>query len=404
MGRLLDARDEQPKLEVSGQLQDFAPELGAEAGARIAFQERNSPQLVQQLLGCLDAGAIPVLAHPRWPRPLREEALERAGAGRPWTGESIATLLFTSGSTATPKVVAHTLEAHLACAHASGMRVPFQRGDRWLLSLPLCHVGGLSLLFRAVVGGGTLVLPDPDERLAEALVRTRPSHLSLVATQLRELLDREDTREALAGCRQVLLGGGPCPTAWLEQARELGCPVRLTYGLTEMASQVATETDGRLTPLHSAKLRVDAQRQIWVCGDALFSGYLVDDQLESPLQDGWFATGDLGRPGPTGALEIFGRLDNQFISGGENVQPESIEAAFHARGIEIVVVGIPDEKFGTRPVAFSRNGQDHRELALELLPDFSRPVAWLPLPEADGLKPRRAELSSLALRQLRAPD
>ncbi len=404
MGQLLDARDEPPKLEVSGQLQDFAAEPGAEAGARIAFQARNSPQLVRQLLGCLDAGAIPVLAHPRWPNALRQEALERAGAGRPWTGEQVATLLFTSGSTAAPKVVAHSLDAHLACAHASGMRVPFGRGDRWLLSLPLCHVGGLALLFRAVVGGGTLVLPDPDERLAEALVRTRPSHLSLVAAQLRELLDHEDAREALAGCRQILLGGGPCPPAWLEQARELGCPIRLTYGMTEMASQVATESDGRLTPVHSAKLRVDAQRQIWVCGEALFSGYLVNDQLELPLQDGWFATGDLGRPGPTGALEIFGRLDNQFISGGENVQPEAIEAAFHARGIEVVVVGVPGGKFGIRPVAFSRDGKNYGELAIELLPDFSRPIAWLPLPGADGLKPRRPELAALAIRQLKAPD
>ena len=251
-----------------------------------------------------------------------------------------------------------------------------------------------------MVGGGTLVLPEPNEPLAAALIRTRPSHLSLVAAQLRQLLDHKPARAALAGCREILIGGGPCPPGWIAEARELGASPRLTYGLTEMASQVATETAGQLLPLNGTELRVDGQQEIWVRGPSRFAGYLADEKLSQPFQDGWFPTADLGRLGPSGALEIAGRRDSQFISGGENIQPESIEAAFAEHGIPIVVVGVPHPHFGMRPVAFGPDDQDHSDLARNLLPDFAQPIAWLPIGYPSGLKPRRAELAQRAIREL----
>ncbi|MEC8253454.1 MAG: AMP-binding protein, partial [Planctomycetota bacterium] len=175
MGHLLDAGPGTARVEVRGSVAELAARARPTARLRIGFHEPNSPALIQQLVDALDAGAIPALAHPRWPKDVAADALRRAGADEPWQGAPIATLLFTSGSTAAPKIVAHTLDAHLTAARASKERVPYGPGDRWLLSLPLCHVGGLSLLFRTVCAGATLVLPDPEEPLAAAVARTRPT-------------------------------------------------------------------------------------------------------------------------------------------------------------------------------------------------------------------------------------
>ncbi|MCR9245113.1 MAG: AMP-binding protein [bacterium] len=375
------------------------------AGVRAGFHEPNSPRLVEQLLGALDRGAIPVLAHPRWPAIFAADAMQRAGVGEACQIEAAATLLFTSGSTAAPKIVVHSLAAHLAAAHASAERVPFGPDHRWLLSLPLCHVGGLSLLFRTVVAGATLVLPEPDERLADAVLRTRPSHVSLVATQLRELLRQPRVVAVLAACEVVLLGGGPCPGELVRRALDAGVPLRRTYGMTEMGSQIATEPSGaaRMVPLRGVDLRIDEAAELWVRGPARFLGYLVDEELELPFVDGWFPTGDLATLDDEAGLEIHGRRDNQFVSGGENVQPEAVEAAFAARGIEVVVVAVADERYGARPVAFTVDGAAHGAVAEQILPSYARPVAWLELPATRGLKLRRAELRRLAEARLGDP-
>lgn len=400
MGHLLDAGPGTARVEVRGSVAELAARARPTARLRIGFHEPNSPALIQQLVDALDAGAIPVLAHPRWPKDLATDALRRAGAGEPWPGAPIATLLFTSGSTAAPKIVAHTLDAHLAAARASKERVPYGPGDRWLLSLPLCHVGGLSLLFRTVFAGATLVLPDPEEPLAAAVTRTRPTHLSLVATQLRDLLEDPASTDALRGCAAVLLGGGPCPEALVAQARDAGVAIRRTYGMTEMGSQIATERDGHVSALPGVELKTDQEQQLWVRGPAMFCGYLEGEELRQPLEEGWFATRDLARLTAEGALTIIGRRDHQFVSGGENVQPEAVEAVLAARGVEALIVAVADDRYGARPVAFTRDGNAHDALATELLPSFARPIAWLAMPPTRGLKPQRGELARLAAARL----
>ena len=401
MGHLLDAGPGTARVEVRGSVAELAARARPTARLRIGFHEPNSPALIQQLVDALDAGAIPALAHPRWPKDVAADALRRAGADEPWQGAPIATLLFTSGSTAAPKIVAHTLDAHLTAARASKERVPYGPGDRWLLSLPLCHVGGLSLLFRTVCAGATLVLPDREEPLAAAVARTRPTHISLVATQLRDLLEDPASTAALKGCAAVLLGGGPCPEALVTRARDAGVALRRTYGMTEMGSQIATEQAGRVVALPGVEVRTDADEQLWVRGPSIFSGYLEGDALRRPFDAGWFATGDLAEIADDGAIRVLGRRDHQFVSGGENVRPEAVEAALAERGVEAVIVPIPDDRYGARPVAFTAGGRSHDDVARARLPDYARPVAWLELPPTRAIKPLRAELEKLAHTLLR---
>ena len=323
-----------------------------------------------------------------------------------------ATIVFTSGSTGTPKAALHTFGNHYYSALGSGANIPLGPGDRWLHSLPLYHVGGLSIVFRCLLAGAAMVFPEPGASLGEAIARGGVTHVSLVATQLRRLLSEEAPLETL---RAVLLGGGPVPETLVDEALDRGLPIHTSYGLTEMSSQVTTtprgasretlRTSGRALPHREIAVAEDGE--ILVRGETLFAGYLWEDGLNRPLDEaGWFHTNDLGELDAAGLLRVTGRRDNQFVSGGENVQPEEIEEALcRIEGVEqAVVVPVPDEEFGERPVAFVRapGGQPAQELAKALepvLPRFKIPVAFHQWPEPngpEGMKVNRAAFRRLA--------
>ena len=99
-----------------------------------------------------------------------------------------ATVIFTSGSTGVPKAVLHTFGNHYHNALGSNANIPLRPGDRWLNSLPLYHVGGLSILFRCLLAGATGALPQHGIPLGEAIVGLGATHVSLVSTQLLRLL------------------------------------------------------------------------------------------------------------------------------------------------------------------------------------------------------------------------
>lgn len=147
--------------------------------------------------------------------------------------------------------------------------------------------------------------------------------------------------------------------------------------------------------------------EILVRGDTLFAGYVDGDGVNRPLDDrGWFHTGDLGEIDGGGYLRVTGRRDNQFISGGENVQPEEIEAALlRIEGVEqAVVVPVVDEEFGERPVAFvrTRGSLQTQRLAKALapvLPRFKIPIAFRDWPKSqspEGMKVDRGAFRRLA--------
>lgn len=326
---------------------------------------------------------------------------ERLALDRP------ATIIFTSGSKGTPKAALHTFGNHYFSALGSNANIPLdaKRGDRWLHSLPLYHVGGLSIIFRCLLAGATIVLPEPGVTLGEAIARSGATHVSLVATQLRRLLEEDAAPGTL---KALLLGGGPVPEAQVEAATARGLPVHTSYGLTEMASQVTTtpagatldelRTSGRVLP--HREVCISGNGEILVRGETLFAGYVEGGEIDSSIDTaGWFHTNDLGELDEGGLLRVRGRRDNLFISGGENVQPEEIEEALcRIEGVEqAVVVPVPDAEFGARPVAFVQTTDgalEPPELAKKLgtaLPRFKVPVAFHGWPEEApaGMKPDR---------------
>jgi o-succinylbenzoate---CoA ligase len=419
-----------------------------EAGSRVALYLQRDERYVALLLALIRAGHVACPLSDRLPpqgvAPLLEKAacsalisddeelLRTAGANllRPKPEDLLrevqqfaepadiplgrpATIIFTSGSTGVPKAALHTFGNHYHSALGSNTNIALRPGDSWLHSLPLYHVGGLSILFRCLLAGATVALPQQGTPSGEAITGFGATHASLVSTQLLRLL-REDAE--LGGLEAVLMGGGPIPASLVDEAVARGLPVHTSYGLTEMASQVTTtppgarpdelRTAGRVLP--HREVGISGTGEILVRGETLFAGYVEGEKLDLPLDaDGWFHTGDLGELDENGYLRVRGRMDNLFVSGGENVQPEEIEEALcRLEGIEeAVVVPVPDEEFGHRPVAFVRTAGDavrseNLVRSLEsLLPRFKIPIAFHGWPEETGeMKVNRASFRERALR------
>jgi len=319
-----------------------------------------------------------------------------------------ATIIFTSGSSAHPKAVLHSFGNHYYSALGSNKNIIVQPGDRWLLSLPLYHVGGLGILFRTLIGGGAVVIPGNKENIVESIEVHDVTHLSLVFTQLYRLLNKGVSPAKVKRLKAVLVGGSAVPASLITRAYECGLPLFTTYGLTEMASQVTTthphEPLDRLFSsgevLDYRSLKVDNGGEILVKGKTLFKGYVEGTMTTLPVDDeGWFRTGDLGLLDSDGYLKFLGRKDNMFISGGENIHSEEIEGVLCLLNevVEALVVPIEDEEFGFRPVAFIRSPEgkqiDKRGVALHLeryLPRFKIPISFYEWPE--GVRDGRLKL------------
>lgn len=431
-------------------------DAGVRAGDRVGFFLPSSWQYVAFLFGVLRIGAVACPLNTRLPRAavlgqMREIACrhviakvgpegtadlagirvldpDELGAYRvdvetphEWrlSLDAPATILFTSGSGGRARAVQHSYGNHYYSARGANINLRLASHDCWLLALPLYHVGGLSIVFRTVLAGATMAIPEPDETLETAQERYGVTHLSLVSTQLIRLLRSNELPPTFGSLKAILLGGSAMPAAHLAEAVRRAWPVYPSYGTTEMASQIATVAPGtppaqRMTSgrvLKHRELRITSGGAIQVRGATLFQGYVAADGLDLPADaEGWFDTGDLGSVDADGYLTVRGRSDNLFISGGENIQPEEIERLLVSlpEVDEAIVVPVPHEEYGERPVAFVRWTATPLDLAAvrerlsKVLPGYKLPDALLAWPAGQtGFKVDRAELKRLARQEHR---
>ena len=285
---------------------------------------------------------------------------------------AMGAMVFTSGTTGAPKGALLTIGALLASARSWNELLGARPDDHWLAALPLSHVAGLGIVLRSVCSGARLTVQERFEPAAvqEALATGGISHLSLVPTQLRRLLDAGPI--VAPSLRGLLLGGAPIPVTLVQRALAAGLPVIPTYGLTEAASGVtASPTQEAIDhpwsagrPLPGMRIRVvepggtDAPPgsvgEILVSGATLFSGYDRDPEATAAaLQDGWLRTGDLGSTDAAGRLAVVDRRDDLIVSGGENISPVEVEMvlAAHPDVADVAVVARPDPVWGAVPVA-----------------------------------------------------
>jgi O-succinylbenzoic acid--CoA ligase len=283
-----------------------------------------------------------------------------------------ATILFTSGSSGEPKGVVLTHSNHYYSALGANENMPLTAGDCWLLNLPLYHVGGVSIIYRTLLAGSSLLLSSGwDAGETAALIAAgRVTHLSLVPTMLKQLLEVWDGREWPTTLKAVLVGGAPVSERLTELARDTALPLLTTYGLTEAASQVTTtslsdpteklKTSGQVLRYRQVRILDDDGNQlpagevgeIAVAGEVLCRMCLGEQESQVIADDGHFRTGDLGCLDKDGYLIVKGRLDEMINSGGENIYPAEIVAAAESCDgvVTAAVVAVADEKWGQRPL------------------------------------------------------
>ncbi|MCS6191825.1 o-succinylbenzoate--CoA ligase [Shewanella baltica] len=409
---------------------------GIAEGEPLACIAVNNLQMICLYWACIDIGAIFFPISPRFPLAQVQGLIDEHQIHYVWRAEisdlqncsqlaldfnrlSIelaqpvdktrpANVILTSGSSGFPKAAVHCLANHIANAEGARSLIALEQGDAWLLSLPLFHIGGLAILNRCALVGATVVMPDQALSLSQQINQDKLTHLSLVPAQLSKLL--ADTSSKLITIKALLLGGGAVSLDLLAELKLRNIASYTSYGMTEMSSQITTGralsdgSSGKLLPKRELKIE---DRVIWVRGECLFMGYLTDKGIEKPLDaDGWFYTKDRGEWDENGNLHILGRVDNMFICGGENIQPEEIEAALkqHPQIDDAIVFAIPDAQFGNLPAAILRGSLTHltesiaNELELFLadkIARFKRPrqyYVWPENHEQAGLKVNRKAL------------
>jgi O-succinylbenzoic acid--CoA ligase len=438
--------------ELSTEVSAVEPETVPGSGILTAT---STPTTVVRILASIERALPVVPVDPRLSGPeqrARIELLERdRGTGA--AGVEVETrspddrrplaVLFTSGSSGTPRAVELSRAAFVASAWASEQRLGWTDDDRWLCVLPLAHVGGLSILIRCLVARRTIVLLErfDAELVSQVIERERVTIASFVPTMLSRLLALDPAWRAPSSLRAVLLGGAAAPDDLWADALCRGLPLLETWGMTETCSQVATAIPGE-SPRSPVPLRGWSVRsrdgRLEVKGAALLTRYIGRDEdcnggagdggdrpEPSPLSaDGWFSTGDLGTVNPDGSVSIGGRADAMIVTGGENVSPSEVERVLESvPGVRrAVVVGLPDpewgetvaaaverdqdrarpEEAGADPKADERVEQELQAAFSQRLATFRRPrtIIWMErLPETSSGKIDRAEVRRRILDQ-----
>lgn len=314
----------------------------------VAVVAEGSPAFVERLQRVWDDGDAVLPLDPRLPRPAAEALLDamrpdvvvtpngaasaRAGGRAVERGDAL--VVATSGTTGEPKGVVLTHDAVAASARATSARLSVDPGrDHWLACLPLAHVGGLTVVTRALHTGTALtVLPRPEPGALASAAAGGATLVSLVATALG--------RVDASAFRTVVLGGAAPPT-------DLPANVVTTYGATETGSGVVY--DG--IPLEGVEVRA-VGGELAVRGPMLLRAYLHGADPKDT--EGWLRTGDGGDVGPDGRVVVHGRLGEVVVTGAEKVWPDPVEAVLrrHPDVADVAVAGRPDPEWGQRVAAF----------------------------------------------------
>jgi fatty-acyl-CoA synthase len=310
----------------------------------------------------------------------------------PISSEDIYCLLYTSGTTGTPKGV---MVPHRQIAwNAYNTVVSWQLRDTDSVQIftPLYHAGGLAALLAPLFAiGGCVLLHDgfdPSEIL-HTFVRHQCSILFGVPTTFRMLMDApEFATTDFSHARWCISGGAPLPAQIISAFQKRGVVFKQGYGLTEVGvncfAMTADDsvrkagsigkplmfTEAKIIGENGSELPDGEVGELCFRGLHVCRGYWNKEEATARALDvdGWFRTGDLARRDPEGFFYIAGRLKDMIISGGVNVYPAEIEREllYHPAVADVAIVGVPHEKWGEVPVAFVLLSAPHTAKAEEL--------------------------------------
>ncbi|MBC2174941.1 o-succinylbenzoate--CoA ligase [Listeria booriae] len=279
--------------------------------------------------------------------------------------ETVASIMYTSGTTGKPKGVMQTYGNHWWSATGSMLNLGLQEGDSWLCAVPIFHISGLSILMRSVIYGIPVYLEEhfDAKRVDRFLCSGEVTIISVVTTMVQRLLDTY-TKSYHPKFRCMLLGGGPASKAILESCFAKDIPLIQSFGMTETASQIVTlppedalqKIGASGKPLFPAEVKIGEKKEILLKGPSITVGYLNNETATKAAfdEDGWFRTGDIGEIDEDGFLFVLERYSDLIISGGENIYPTEIEHVLleHPDIVEAAVVARHDDRWGQVPVAY----------------------------------------------------
>ncbi|MEX0448275.1 AMP-binding protein [Spiribacter sp. 221] len=293
-------------------------------------------------------------------------------------------LIHTGGSTGLPKIcrISHRQmvwnAVELLVAAPEGLA-----GRRELVLFPLFHVGGWNTVLPILYAGGCAVVPsafDPASVLQTIDIH-RINHLGAVEAMLRVIAEDPAFPEAsLASLEAITTAGAPCAETSMAPFLARGIIIRQSYGLTEAGpsnfinaramddpTSAVTERasvgtsffhcDYRIVdPVDGSPVAIGDSGELQLRSPHDFDGYLDDPERSRArwTDDGWIRSGDLAREDSEGRVFIVGRIDNVIVSGGENIAAEEVERLLgeHPAIKGVMVFGVPDERWGERPVAW----------------------------------------------------
>jgi fatty-acyl-CoA synthase len=298
-----------------------------------------------------------------------------------------AALCYTSGTTGNPKGVAYSHRSIYLHSMQVCMPEAFGLGPttRQLTIVPMFHAMSWGLPYAAFLSGASLIMPDrflQAAPIAEMIATERPTLAGAVPTIWTDLLAYLDTHPTdVSSLREAIVGGSACPPALMRAFKDrydveiihawgmtetspLGSVARTPAGVDGEEAWRYRYTQGRLPAGVRARIvgplgeplpaDGEAVGELEVQGPWITGGY-VGEQVPDPekFRDGWLRTGDVGTLSPDGFIVLTDRAKDVIKSGGEWISSVELENALmaHPAVLEACVVGVPDERWGERPLA-----------------------------------------------------
>ncbi len=304
------------------------------------------------------------------------------------------------------KWIALSKTALLSSAEAVNKHLNISQSESWGLTLPLAHVGGLGILARAHLLNQKIHILRDQNWSPQSVSKEAWSGewLSLVPTQVFDIVaNKISPPENLKG---VIVGGDRLSPQLASDALKLGWPILSSYGLTECASQVATEKKpmGGLEILPHIQIKID-DGKIAINSPALFTGMAIvqDRKLHFEKRESpWWTTQDLGSIHDN-ILQVMGREDNVVKVRGEKVDLVELEDRIKSLfGLTCIITAIEDQRDGHRLIATSEEGCELNQVNSPLLA-HQKLAEWrtcTPLPRTALGKVKRGEIKESIKRGL----